>query len=80
MIERLNYLISFIYINLFISFYIVRTDLNKFLFFLIFSLIVSTILLFYEANKKNYFTNFFNFDKNEKILFFLLIIDRKSVV
>ena len=36
MTEKINYLLSFTLINLFISFYVVRTDLNKFLFILIY--------------------------------------------
>ncbi len=74
MTEKINYLLSFTYINLFISFYVVRTDLNKFLFFLLFTLLTSVILLFYEIYKKNYFSNFFNFDKNELVFIIIFTI------
>ena len=82
MTEKINYLLSFTFINLFISFYTVRTDLNKFLFILLFTLLISVILIFYEIYKKNYLSNFFDFDKNElgfiailAILFLIYFID-----
>lgn len=82
MTEKINYLLSFTLINLFISFYVVRTDLNKFLFILIFTLLISVVLIFYEIYKNNYFSNFFDFDNNElgliaifTILFLIYFID-----
>ncbi len=74
MTEKINYSLSLVYINLFILFYLIRTDLNKLFFFFTFLSLISIFFLLYEIKKKKCFNNFFDFNKNEKHIIFIIFL------